>query len=191
MDARITIVARGAACLVAVLGVPSAQAQTASGRATLVTLATLNVQFATLEGPISEQVAALAGRTRLAQPDRPLEAQAVGGVEQLGNIAYRPPGRPASLTPLYFTLTALQALDVHSTLRAVHAGHHGANPLMRGIAGNPAALAAVKGASAAGMVFLTERLWKNHPRKAVMLLAAVNVVLAAVVANNYRIGTVR
>jgi hypothetical protein len=188
MDARIRIAAWGTACLIALLGVPRATAQTAGDQEIL---APLSVEFATLRVPIADQVAAIAGRTLLAEPDRAREATAPGGGGQLGNVVDRRSSRPAALTPLYYTLMTLQVLDVHSTVRAVNAGHHEANPLMRGIADNTAALAAVKGASTAGLVLLTERLRKNHPRKAVILLTAMNVALAAVVANNYRIGTGR
>ena len=188
MDTRIRIAAWGTACLVVVLAVPPAQAQTIGDPAIL---ESVSVELGTLRTPIAEQVAALVSRTSLAEPGSAPEAAPAAELEQLRSVVELRAGRPAALPPLYYTLMTLEALDVHSTLRGLRTGHHEANPLMSRTAGNAPALATVKGATVAGMALLTERLWKDHPRAAVILLTAVNATLAAVVVNNYRVGTAR
>ncbi len=90
------------------------------------------------------------------------------------------------LVPLYISLGALQALDVHSTTRAIQAGGVEANPLMRGIARQPAALIAVKAGGVASTIWLTHKLARRNRTGAFILMAAVNSAYAVVVANNYR-----
>src|SRR5690349_8127822 len=65
--------------------------------------------------------------------------------------------RPAALVPLYVSFASLQALDAHSTTRALDRGAVEANPLMKGLAGNTAGLFAVKAAATAGVVYSAER----------------------------------
>lgn len=93
---------------------------------------------------------------------------------------------PYALTWLYVTFAALQALDVHSTARAIAAGHGEGNPMMGGIAGNTPALVAVKGATAVAVIAAGHRLSKKRPRAAALLMVALNAVSAAVVVHNYR-----
>jgi hypothetical protein len=92
--------------------------------------------------------------------------------------------RPAALPALYATLGAMHALDVYSTRRAMRAGAHEVNPAMKHAAGNAGAMMAVKALSTAGSIFFTERAWKKNRKGAVVLMAIVNGVTAAVVANN-------
>lgn len=96
-------------------------------------------------------------------------------------------GRPALLVPMYGALVTLHGLDVHSTVRALRAGHREANPLFEN--GKPGPIIGAKIASAAATVWLTERLWKKNRVAAVLVMAGVNASMAAVVANNYRIGS--
>jgi hypothetical protein len=94
--------------------------------------------------------------------------------------------RPAALTPLYVSFAALQGLDVYSTSRALSSGvGREANPAMRGIVGNPAGLIAVKAATAATAIWAAEKMWKRHPRAAIVFMTALNSAMAAVVAHNY------
>ena len=96
------------------------------------------------------------------------------------------PQRPDALLPLYLSYATLQALDVHSTLRALDRGAVEANPLMKNLTESPASLVAVKAASAAGVLYTTEQLWKKNPAAAVVFMIAANSAMAWVVQNNYR-----
>jgi hypothetical protein len=91
-----------------------------------------------------------------------------------------------SLVPLYVSFAALQALDVHSTTRALNGGGAEANPLMRGVAHQPAALIAMKAGGAASTIWLTQKLAKRSRTGAFVVMAAVNSAYAMVVAHNYR-----
>lgn len=96
--------------------------------------------------------------------------------------------RPPALVPMYVSLAALNALDFATTSRALSSGAgQESNPLMKPIVGNRAAFLAVKAGSAVGTIWMTERLRKRHPRAAVVLMAATNGLLTAVVAHNMRV----
>lgn len=95
------------------------------------------------------------------------------------------------LVPLYASFLSLQVLDVHSTLRAVHRGATETNPLMAPFADQPAALVALKAGTAAGILYMTERVRRHSPLTAIVMMAAFNSVYATVVANNYRLGNQR
>ena len=96
--------------------------------------------------------------------------------------------RPKILTSLYVSYGSLQVLDVHSTSRALASGSgREANPALRGIAGNPAALIAVKAATAGATIWATEKLRKKHRAAAIGFMAALNSFMAVVVAHNYSI----
>jgi hypothetical protein len=90
-----------------------------------------------------------------------------------------------AITSLYAGFVATQALDVHSTLRALNAGHKEANPLMRWATSSPAAFVGFKTAATAGTLLVIERVRKKHPVRAVFLMAAVDTAYAFVVAHNY------
>jgi hypothetical protein len=94
--------------------------------------------------------------------------------------------RPGALIPLYASFATLQGLDAHSTLRALDQGAVEANPMMKGIAGNPTALLAVKAAGTAGVIFASEKMWKKNRAAAMFFMVAVNSAMAWVVQNNYR-----
>lgn len=94
--------------------------------------------------------------------------------------------RPGALVPLYASFATLQALDVHSTSRALDQGAVEANPMMKGLAGNPTALLAVKAAGTAGVIFASEKMWKKNRAAAVFFMVAANSAMAWVVQNNYR-----
>jgi hypothetical protein len=93
------------------------------------------------------------------------------------------------LPVLYGTYAGLQVMDVVSTRRAINAGAHEANPLMQ--KGGMATTLAIKAASGAGMIYVSEKMWKKHRVGAVVLMAAMNGVSAAVVAHNNRNATRR
>ena len=94
--------------------------------------------------------------------------------------------RPGPLVPLYASFATLQALDVHSTSRALDHGAVEANPMMKGLAGNPTALLAVKAAGTAGVIVASEKMWKKNRAAAVFFMVAANSAMAWVVQHNYR-----
>ena len=98
------------------------------------------------------------------------------------------PARPAALMPLYGSLVALQGLDIHSTRRAVGSGAgQEANPAMEPIVRNSAAFIAVKAGATVGVIWASEKMWKKNRKAAVIFASVVNVAMAAIVANNYRV----
>ena len=108
------------------------------------------------------------------------EAQAVPVVE-------RELDRPRALMPLYAMQFTLNGLDVHSTVRALEAGHREGNPLFKD--GSAKKMIGAKVASSALSVYLAEKLWKKNRVAAVVMVASVNAGLMAVVANNYRLAS--
>jgi Domain of unknown function (DUF5658) len=95
------------------------------------------------------------------------------------------PDRPAVLAPLYISFAALQVLDIHSTLRAPDFGAREANPLVGGLLASPAAFVASKAAVTGGLLYVSERLRRRHPRTAVLMMIGLNSAYAVVVARNY------
>jgi hypothetical protein len=94
--------------------------------------------------------------------------------------------RPAALPVLYSTFSALQLADAYSTQRALKSGAVEVNPLMKAAAGNSGTMYATKAASAVASIYLAEKAWKKNRTGAVILMAILNGVSAAVVANNLR-----
>ena len=96
--------------------------------------------------------------------------------------------RPAALLPMYGSLVALQGLDIHSTRAGMSSGKtREANPIMGGIVRNGPAFFAVKAAATAGAIWASEKLWKKHPKRAVIFAVLLNATMAAVVTHNYRL----
>jgi len=94
------------------------------------------------------------------------------------------PKRPGLLPVLYGTYAGLQVMDIVSTRKAIGAGAREANPLMQ--KGGMAGTIAIKAASGAAMVYVSEKMWKKHRVGAIVLMAAMNGVSAAVVSHNNR-----
>jgi hypothetical protein len=92
------------------------------------------------------------------------------------------------LAPLYISFAVLQALDVHSTTRALGSGAVEGNPLMRSAARQPAGLIALKAGGAASTIWLSHKLSKRSRTGAFVLMTAMNSAYAMVVAHNYRAG---
>lgn len=97
--------------------------------------------------------------------------------------------RGALLPTLYGGLAALNAYDAFSTSKAIRNGSGvEANPLMRGVASNRAALWALKGGVTAGSILLADRMWRNHNRAgAIATMIVSNAVMSAVTVNNARV----
>jgi hypothetical protein len=100
---------------------------------------------------------------------------------------YDGPRRPTVLPALYASSAVLQALDAHSTMKAISAGAHEANPFMKGAASNSGALIAVKAGVVGASIYLCEKMWKRNPAGAIAVMAAINGVSAVVVAHNYKV----
>ncbi len=94
--------------------------------------------------------------------------------------------RPDSLVPLYVSFAGLQALDLHSTWRAVDHGAVEANPVLKGVVGSPAGLVALKAVGTAGVIFASEKMWKRNRTASVIFMVAANSAMAWVVQHNYR-----
>jgi hypothetical protein len=90
---------------------------------------------------------------------------------------------------MYVSFAALQIMDAVSTRQALSRGGTEANPAMSGLARNSAALFAVKAGTAAATTYFAERLSKNHPRAATIMMAVLNTAYAAIVAHNYRVAS--
>ncbi len=96
-----------------------------------------------------------------------------------------PVRRPAILPALYAGSAALQAFDVVSTLRALNAGAHEANPVMQGVVTRPALFIGMKASLTAASIMATEQLWRTHHRAAAVgVMLASNAFMAAVAAHN-------
>lgn len=94
--------------------------------------------------------------------------------------------RPVALLPLYASFVMLQALDMHSTRYALDRGAVEGNPVVKGLTGTTAGMAAVKAAGTAGVIFFNERLRTRNKTAAVGLMIATNSMLGWVVQHNYR-----
>ena len=90
---------------------------------------------------------------------------------------------------MYVSFAALQIMDGISTRKALENGASEANPAMSGLVRNSAALFAVKAGTAAATTYFAERLSKNHPRAATIMMAVLNTAYVAVVAHNYRVAS--
>ena len=88
---------------------------------------------------------------------------------------------------LYVSFATFQVLDVHSTTRGLSRGGQEANPVMRSIAGSPAALLTVKAGMTALTIYSIQRLRKEHPLAARILMIVENAAYCAVVVHNYSI----
>ncbi len=91
------------------------------------------------------------------------------------------------LVPLYASFALLQALDAHSTLRAVDGGAAEANPIMGAIAHEPVALLAVKAGLTASTIYLVEKVRVRSRGAAIALMAVLNSAYVTIVAHNYRV----
>jgi hypothetical protein len=97
-------------------------------------------------------------------------------------------GRPSTLPALYATSAALQGYDAYSTLRALKNGGREANPLMKGVVNNPAALVAMKAGVTTASIMAAERLWKGQHRVgAIGVMVASNLMMGIVAAHNSRV----
>lgn len=102
----------------------------------------------------------------------------------------RQPGRSWTtplIVALQATTVATQALDVHSTMKAIDRGGVEANPVMAGIVKNKAAFIGVKAGLGAGFMYATHRMAKRSKVSAIVTAAAVNSVYLLVAHHNYKV----
>jgi hypothetical protein len=103
----------------------------------------------------------------------------------LAPVPMNAPKRGAMLPALYVSLATLNAYDAYATSRGSSSGAREANPLMRPVAGNTAALWAVKGSVTAVSITFAERLWRqNRKASAIAVMALSNGLMAYVAAHN-------
>jgi hypothetical protein len=96
------------------------------------------------------------------------------------------PRRPPALLPLYGSLIALQGADAYLTSRALSSGARELNPIVKPVAGKPAAAAAVKAGTTALAIYFVERAWKQNRKGAVVVAAVLNAATTVVVLHNAR-----
>ena len=72
--------------------------------------------------------------------------------------------RGSLLTSLYVSLAGLNALRRLHHQQGVRVGATESNGLMRGAAGSPAAMWAIKGGVTGGSILVSERLWRSGRR---------------------------
>ncbi len=106
-------------------------------------------------------------------------------------VPHAPVGTAKRIVPFYISFAALQALDVHSTLRAIDRGATEGNVFMQPFASRPAAFIAMKAGVTAGLILADAHLSRNHRVAALALMVAANGAYAAIVAHNYRVAASR
>ena len=100
-------------------------------------------------------------------------------------IIVPPATRPSVLPAMYVSLAALQAYDGYSTLRGVRAGATEMNPLVGGLASQPAAFWTVKALSTVTTIYFAEQLWRQHKRgQAIVTMVVANGLMGVVAARN-------
>ena len=100
-------------------------------------------------------------------------------------VMFGRPSRGGLLPALYVSLAGLNAFDAYSTSKGLALGAVESNSTMKGVAGNRAALWAVKGGVTASSIFVAERLWRSHHKpQAVAVMIVTNGMMAAVSARN-------
>jgi hypothetical protein len=155
------------------------QATAASGQTPSTKPYTSLFLVAHTDGPSRDPVAAegtLSRATRQIEVPAPAETARPGTRTQ----------HRGAMTAMYGSLVTLQALDAHSTFRALDAGLEEANPLMRWASAHPVAFVSLKATATAGTMFVAEKIRKKHPKRALAFMIAINATYAIVVAHNYR-----
>jgi hypothetical protein len=93
----------------------------------------------------------------------------------------------AAFATLYTSFGVLQALDAHSTSRALASGATESNALLAGFADRPVLLTGAKMGVTAGTIVMMERLRKRHPKAALITMMVLNSAYAVIVVRNSRI----
>jgi hypothetical protein len=117
---------------------------------------------------------------RLFDPAR-LPAPIVQPIRRFNN-----PDSPLLLS-LYIATGLTQALDIHSTIKALDRGGVETNPMLSGISGNKPAFIALKGAVAAGSILAARKIARKNKVAAIATLIAINTAYGLVAHHNYRV----
>lgn len=91
------------------------------------------------------------------------------------------------LVSLYVATGLTQALDIHSTIKAIDRGGVETNPMLSGITGNKPAFIALKGAVAAGSIYAARKLARKNKVAAIATLVAINAAYGFVAHHNYSV----
>lgn len=158
-----------AACFLALVAVPAA-AQELPDRSTAVTLALS-----------ANAVNAAPDSSRVANDTDQQQVPVIPG-RRFGDRA-----GTTLMVSLYATTATMQALDVHSTIRALDRGAVEANPVMGGIVQNRTAFIATKAAVAAGTIYAAHQVAKKNKVAAAITLIAINSAYAFVAHHNYKV----
>ena len=136
-----------------------------------------------LANPITETLAAAAVTTQFADGD-----QSVG---QMPRVIARGPSKLTSSLVVAMQATSLvaQALDVHSTMKALNVGAVEANPLMSGVVKNKAAFIGVKAAMGVGLMYATHKMAKRNKVAAIVTAAIANSAYLFVAHHNYKLAS--
>ena len=108
-------------------------------------------------------------------------------VPPVQRLSIRRTATTALLSTLYASTAVMQALDAHSTFRALDNGAVEANPLMTGLARNRAAFVAVKALVATTTILATRQMARRSKLGAVVTIIALNSAYAMIVRHNYNI----
>ncbi len=141
-------------------------------------------------------IAACALAVTLVQPHSSTPALGIATLPNLSNPS--DPSNPSNssshsnhsplFTTLYLSFATLQALDVHSTARAISSGAgRESNPALGGIASRPVTFIAIKAATTGATIWMTEKLRKKHRATAVGLMVALNSFVGVVVGHKYSV----
>ena len=98
-------------------------------------------------------------------------------------------GRGLLLSSLYVSFATLQGLDAHSTILALNRGARESNAIVAPFTDSRPALIALKAGTAAGVLYMTDRVARQNKLAGIVIMAAANSAYAMVVANNYRIAS--
>jgi hypothetical protein len=135
-----------------------------------------------LAKPITDTLAAATAATQFSGADQ--------NVAQVPRAIAQAPGRnwtSSLVIAMEATTLVTQALDVHSTMKALDAGAVEANPLMSGVVKNKAAFIGVKAAMGAGLMYATHKMAKRNKVAAILTAAAVNSAYLFVAHHNYKL----
>jgi hypothetical protein len=197
---RIVILATALVPIVATLGAPDPDALS---RAVANVFRTSNAA-PSVDAPVSRVDVAAPATTPLQVPNSTLQFQDASSSSSIltpdPRLVTSPPflraarrpvegGRGLLLSSLYVSFATLQGLDAHSTILALNRGARETNAIVAPFADNRPALIALKAGTAAGVLYMTDRVARQNKLAGIVIMAAANSAYAMVVANNYRVAS--
>jgi hypothetical protein len=196
---RIVILATALVPIVATLGAPDPDALS---RAVANAFRTSNAA-PSVDAPVGQVEVTVPATTPLQAPNSALQFQDVSPSFSIltpdPRLVTSPPflrargpvegGRGLLLSSLYVSFATLQGLDAHSTILALSRGARESNVIVAPFADNRPALIALKAGTAAGVLYMTDRVARQNKLAGIVIMAAANSAYAMVVANNYRVAS--